>query len=87
MRIPIKAAKEIANKFGFTHIIIFAYNPDLQHITTYGKSVEACDEAAVFGNKIKDFLEWPESLRAEPSRVRKLKERIKYLETKIKRRM
>ena len=83
MRIPIKAAKEICNKYGYTHVIIFAYKPELQHITTFGKSIENCAEAADFGNRLKNLLKWPESLRVQPSRVRKLQERIKYLENRV----
>lgn len=85
MRLPIKALRDLANKYKYSHVIVYAYDSEnkMQHIATWGRSVHECDQAAQFGNLIKDFLKWPESLRAEPNRVRKLQERIKELEMEL----
>jgi hypothetical protein len=80
-RIPIQAAKDVAAKYACRQVIIAAWDGALTHIVTYGESVEDCDQAATGGNFIKKALGWPESLcNAEPSRVTKLKARIKELE-------
>ena len=59
-RIPISAAKDIANKYGYDQVIIYARKvdePDLaggEHMTTYGKNREHCDAAGRIG----DFLKY-----------------------------
>lgn len=83
MRIPIKALRIMAKHLKLTHVIVFGYDGKGQHVATYGKSIEASDQAAEFGNKLKDKLGWPESLHAEPYRVRALKARIKELEAAL----
>ena len=83
MRIPIKAVKEFAQKYDMTHVIIFAHDGKLDHIATYGRTIVACSQAADFGNRLKETMGWPESLQAQPSRVRKLQARIKELETRL----
>jgi hypothetical protein len=71
MRIPIKAVRELARKHGLTHVVVFGYDGK-QHVATYGKSGEQCEQAADFGNKLKKGLGWPESLQAQPARVRRM---------------
>ncbi len=83
MRIPIKIAKEFAEDYNLSHVIIFTHGDKEDNIVTYGKTVENCSQAADFGNKLKKTLGWPPSSFAEPSRVRKLQERIKELETRV----
>lgn len=80
MNIPIKSLKELSQKYGYDHIICFATKGKMQYIATYGRTIQECDQAAQFGDKMKDALGWPESLHAAPSRVRKLQKRIKELE-------
>jgi len=86
-RIPIKAAKDIASQYGYDQVIIWAQKNDKhrQHVTTFGRSVVDADQAAQGGNYIKrKFLGGPANeCLAEPTRVRKLRERIKELEKKI----
>ena len=84
-KIPIKTAREIAHKFDYDQIIIWAWNKKCgQHVTTYGKTIEDCDQVAQGGNWFKKFLGWPKNLCcAEPNRVKLLKARIKELEGKI----
>lgn len=81
-RVPIKAAKELANKTKNDIVIVFAYNEDgTQSISTWGRSKDQCSWAADFGNKLKEKMGWPESLcNAQPSRVRRLQKRLKETE-------
>lgn len=82
MKLPIKALKELANKFGYSVVIVYAYDAEnnMQHVATWGRTIKLCDQAAQLGNMMKDALGWPASLHAEPNRVKKLQERIKELE-------
>ncbi len=69
-KIPIKTAKEIA-QLGYDEVIIVGcnYETGIQHVTTYGKSIVACENAAVGGNTIKHLLDWPiEQCNAKPAR-------------------
>jgi hypothetical protein len=75
-RIPIGIPKEIAKKFGYTQVIIHAYDGDtgMQCVATYGKTISDCDNAANGGNKIKELLGWPDELCHEkPKRSNKTK--------------
>src|ERR1017187_5291804 len=55
-RIPIKAAKEIAEKYGYDQVVIIARKvgedpePHGEHVTTYGRTKEHCAVAAQIGN-------------------------------------
>ena len=84
MKIPIKVLRIIADNLKLTHVVVFAWDGKNQHVATYGKTIEACSQAADFGNRMKDQLGWPESLHAQPARVRKLQSRIKELEQQLK---
>ena len=66
-RIPISAAKEIADKFGYDQVIIIARKvgedpaPHGEHVTTYGIDAEHCKVAAATGNFLKHkVMGWPE---------------------------
>lgn len=87
LRIPIKAARDIAKKYRYDQLIILGIDvaKNRQHVTTFGKSTVDADQAAQGGNYIKQqLLGWPANeCLAEPTRVRKLLERIKELERKI----
>jgi hypothetical protein len=57
-KIPIKAAKEIAEKYGYDQVIVYArktgdIKPHGEHITTYGKNKDHCNAAAQIGNFLK----------------------------------
>ena len=86
MRIPIKELKSLASKYSLSHVILFAHQPDenKDHIVTYGKTLEACSQAADFGNDLKDHMDWPKSLHTQPARVRRLLKRIGELENELK---
>lgn len=72
-RIPIKAAREIANNYGQDQVLILAWNrtDGRTHVVTYGRTVDDCEQAAQGGNRMKKVMGWPESeCRARPSRAR-----------------
>jgi hypothetical protein len=82
MRLPIKALRELAKRYGYSHVVAYAYDAKnkMQHIATWGRTIYECDQAAQFGNFMKDALLWPESLHAAPNRVKKLQKHNKELE-------
>lgn len=82
-RIPIQAAKDVAEKHGCKQVILMAWDGEKAHVVTYGKTLEDCYQAALGGDRIKKALGWPESLNAEPSRVKKLKAEIAELKSKL----
>lgn len=57
--IPISAAQEIAEKFGYDQVVIIARKVGLsdvhsgEHVTTYGVDKAHCDVAARIGNFLK----------------------------------
>ena len=72
--IPIRAARRIAEEFGKDQVIILTWDGahGRTHVTTYGRTVGACAQAAEGGNRLKRALGWPEELcRAEPARARR----------------
>lgn len=72
-RIPITAAKRIAKDFDKDQVIIVTWDKKYgrTHVTTYGKSIKECKQAADGGNFVKKALGWPDELcKAKPSRVK-----------------
>ncbi|MCW3125257.1 MAG: hypothetical protein JWO03_915 [Bacteroidetes bacterium] len=70
-KIPITAAKGIAADYGYSQVIIHAFDraSGIQHVTTYGKSEADCINAAQGGNTMKKLLRWPEEqCNAKPAR-------------------
>lgn len=50
--IKIKEAKQIREKFEFTHLVILGISEDgAQHVATHGKTVLQAKEAAAMGNR------------------------------------
>ena len=73
-KIPIIAAKRIADEYGYSQIIIHAYDGEtgMQCVATYGKSIKDCENAADGGNTIKKLLNWPEELcNTKPNKSKK----------------
>ncbi len=70
-RLPIADVKALAKKHDFRQVIVLAWDGEITHIATYGKTVDDCSQAADGGNRIKEKLGWPEC-NDQPSRVRKL---------------
>ena len=81
MRLPIQVLKEIGKKYGYSVVVVYAYDDSkkIQHIASWGKSMILCDQAAQWADKLKDALGWPESLHAMPNRVKKLQDQLNKL--------
>lgn len=62
--IPISAAKEIAKKYGYDQVLIYARrvgeapDPCGEHMTTYGVNKIHCGVAARIGTTLKRFMGW-----------------------------
>ena len=84
-RIPISAAKAFASDQNCRQVIIAAWDGELTHIVTYGKSAEDCDQAAMGGDKIKAALGWPEDVDCKPSRLKKAEARAAAAESTVER--
>lgn len=72
--IPIIAAKNIANQYDKDQVIIVTWDQKFgkMHVTTYGKTLGDCDNAARGGNLIKRALGFSEELcNAVPARVKR----------------
>jgi hypothetical protein len=71
--IPITAARQISKQYHYPEVVIFAYDPETgtQSVTTYGKSIAECADAAKAGNYLKKALGWPEEkCHAKPKRLK-----------------
>lgn len=55
-RIPIVAAKRVAEEQGLTQVILLAYDGDRVHVVTYGVTKRDCDAAADGGRWIMSAL-------------------------------
>lgn len=62
-RIPIAAARRIAEDYGYDQVVIVArkVDPDgREHVTTYGVTKEHCNIAARMGDHLKyHVMKWP----------------------------
>lgn len=83
-RIPIKAARVVGLEYDRKQVILLAFDGELTHIVTWGKTIDDCSQAADGGNLLKEKWGWPEC-NDQPSRVRKLQERVRELEAQLKR--
>lgn len=71
--LPISAVKELGQKYGYTQIVIHAYDGETgtESVATWGKSKADCENAAHGGNAVKKLLGWPEKqCNAKPAHVR-----------------
>ena len=50
-RIPVSAAKKVAEQFGLKQILLIGWDGDRTHIVTYGRTKADCEAAA----KAQDF--------------------------------
>ena len=72
-QIPIRAAARIAKEFDKDQVFILTWDKAYgrTHVTTYGKTIEDCKQAAEGGNELKRNLGWPEELcKAAPPRAK-----------------
>ena len=81
---PVKAASEVGKQYDCRQVILLAWDGELTHIVTWGKTVGDCSQAAEGGNRLKEKWGWPEC-NDQPSRVRKLQDRVQELEDMLKR--
>ena len=81
--IPHEELKRLSEIYDLSHVIMFAHERSrtVDHIVTYGDSVKNADQAAEFGNRLKDAMGWPESLRQQSAQVT---ERIVTLEAELR---
>lgn len=71
--IPISAAKELAMRFGYDQVIVYARvvgeprDGIAEHMTTYGKDKANCDAAAKIGEFLKyKIMGWDKDNQLEP---------------------
>ena len=83
-KIPIKTAKQFAKDNKCTQVIIFAWDGKLQHVVTYGDTVEDCDQAAQGADKLKKILGWKGDKKVYPNRVKKLKKILNLIKSAFK---
>jgi len=63
-RIPIKAAQEIAEKYGYDQVLIYARkvgdapDPHGEHLTTYGINKAHCDAMATISKYLQKIMKW-----------------------------
>lgn len=71
-RIPIKAAKDLAQNYGQDQVIVMAWDDSrkLMHVVSYGKTMKDCEQAAQGANLMKKVLGFPyEMTVTKPARV------------------
>jgi hypothetical protein len=56
-KIPVSAAKTVAEQFNLKQVLLIGYDGDLVHVVTYGKTKADCEAAA----KAQDF--WQGKIR------------------------
>lgn len=69
--VPISAAQNIADDFEKDQVIIVCWDKHhgRTHVTTYGRTIDDCRQAANGGNLVKKALGWPDDLcHAKPER-------------------
>lgn len=63
-RIPISAARRIAEDYGYDQVVIYARKvgddpaPHGEHMTTYGATKEHCSIAARIADTLQRFMGW-----------------------------
>lgn len=62
--IPIEAARQIAEAYGYDQVVIYARKvgedpaPHGEHMTTYGRDRQHCAVAARIGQTLQRFMGW-----------------------------
>lgn len=83
--IPVKFAADVGQKNQCQQIILLAWDGQLTHIVTWGKTADDCAQAAAGGNMLKAKWGWPEC-NDQPSRVKQLEKRVAELEAALSQR-
>ena len=66
-RIPIAAARRIAEEYGYDQVVIYARKVDTptatggEHMTTYGTTKAHCTVAGLMAKKLQEFMGWGKS--------------------------
>lgn len=72
-RMPISVLKEIGKKYDKTQMVLITYDETgTKTVTTWGKTLSDCQDAAIAGNLYKRMLGFPEHLcNTLPNRAKK----------------
>jgi hypothetical protein len=81
--LPVSAAKDVATKHDLRQVILLAWDGELTHVVTYGRSIDDCAQAAEGGNLLKRKWGWPEC-NDQPSRVKRLEKQLAEAEAALK---
>lgn len=77
-RIPVAAAKRLADEQKCSQVIVVAWDGEKMHVVTYGKTREDCAQAARGGNAVKRALGFPDGkCHDSPARGREERYRLK----------
>jgi len=60
-RIPITAAKRVAEEYGYDQVLVYARKtgePGGEHMTTYGVNKTHCSIAAAMADRLQRFMGW-----------------------------
>jgi hypothetical protein len=71
-RLPIQAAKDLAEKYNQSQVILVTWDKDdgLIHTVSYGVSLRDCEQAALGANMVRMALGFPEDdCKAVPARI------------------
>lgn len=85
-RIPVSAAATLGKQFKQAQVILVTWDADagVIHVVTWGDSKEACSQAAVGGNVVKQALGWPESFEAHSAGYKALQRQVAELKVQLK---
>lgn len=83
-RIPVSAARKIAQEHVCRQVILLAWDGQSTHIVTYGVTADDCAQAAAGGNMLKERWGWPEC-NDQPSRVKVLENQVRELTEQLQR--
>ena len=80
--VPIRLARAVAKKYGLTSIVIFTADPQQRSRLLYWANTDLAGmQCAAFCQKAQTELGWDKPWDWDPASVRRLKERIRSLET------
>lgn len=71
-KLPVKMAEKIAKEYDLRQVVVIAFDGELQHCVTYGRTTAECEMAAIAGKF------WDKILRLDdPARQQKIREILK----------
>jgi hypothetical protein len=80
-KIPISTAKSISKQYGKDQVIIVTWENETSTttVTTFGKTLASCEQAAEGGNFVKKALGWPNHLTEDkPARQKAKEKKLRY---------